>query len=82
MAVITILSVLALAHEDVPIIVVMQRIHPEDFSGHLLEGNSGETWHHLLLPVEIDNGEKYPDEFAFGIPIDHGLKDGPLWPEK
>jgi len=71
-----------LAHEDVPIIVVMQRIHPHDFTGYLLEGESGETWHHLWLPIEIDNGEKYPDEFTHGMPIDHGLKDGPLWDKK
>ena len=32
---------------DVPIIVIMQRLHEDDLSGYLLEGNSGEPWHHL-----------------------------------
>lgn len=71
-----------LAHEDIPIIVVMQRLHPNDFTGYLLEGESGETWHHLWLPIEINNGEQYPDEFTHGLPIDHGLTDGPLWNQK
>lgn len=34
---------------DVPIIVIMQRLHEEDFSGFLLNGGSGEKWHHLKL---------------------------------
>lgn len=71
-----------LAHENVPVIVVMQRLHVEDFSGFLLTGGSGETWHHLCLPVEIDSAEEYPVEWTHGLPIDHGLPDGPLWPEK
>jgi predicted phage terminase large subunit-like protein len=71
-----------LAHEDVPVIVVMQRIHPEDMSGYLLDGGSGETWHHVMLPVEIDNAAPYPDEFPYGLPVDHELRNGPLWPEK
>jgi predicted phage terminase large subunit-like protein len=71
-----------LAHEDVPIVVVMQRIHVNDFTGNLLEGDSGETWHHLFLPIEIDNSAQYPQEFTYGIPIEHRLDDGPLWEAK
>lgn len=71
-----------LAHEDVPVIVIMQRLHKEDFSGYLLTGGSGETWHHLWLPVEIDNSREYPVEWTHGAPIDHGLPDGPLWRAK
>jgi predicted phage terminase large subunit-like protein len=36
---------------DVPIIVIMQRLHEEDLSGFLLDGGSGEDWVHLCLPV-------------------------------
>lgn len=70
------------AVETVPIIVVMQRIHWDDLSGYLLRGGSGEKWHHLNLPVIIDNAEEYPEEYTHGIPIDHGLADGWLWPFK
>lgn len=71
-----------LAIETVPIIVIMQRIHWDDLSGHLLRGGSGEKWHHLNLPVIIDNSEPYPEEYTHGIQIDHGLEDGWLWPFK
>ena len=65
--------------EDVPIIVIMQRIHWNDLSGYLLRGGSGEKWHHLNLLVEIDNSQAYPSKYTHGIPYDHGLPDGWLW---
>ncbi|AJA07446.1 phage protein [Sphingopyxis fribergensis] len=71
-----------LAHDDVPIIVIMQRLHSDDFAGHLLTGATGEKWHHLNLPVVINNAEEYPVEWTHGIPIQHGLPDGPLWEDK
>lgn len=71
-----------LAHEGVPIIVIMQRLHVDDFSGFLLRGGGGCKWHHLLLPIRIDNSEPYPAEYTHGIPIEHGLPDGPLWEAK
>lgn len=42
-----------LATQDVPVILVMQRIDDDDMSGFLLRGGSGEEWHHLCLPAEI-----------------------------
>lgn len=71
-----------LAHEAVPIVVTMQRIHPADFSHHLLTGGGGEKFDHLLLPAEIDNKKGYPTDYTYGRPIPHGLKDGPLWEAK
>lgn len=70
------------AIEPVPIIVIMQRIHWDDLSGYLLRGGSGEKWHHLNLPVIIDNSKSYNSEYTHGIPLDHGLDDGWLWPFK
>ena len=71
-----------LAVETIPIILIMQRLHWDDMAGFLLRGGSGEKWHHLNLPVLIDNAESYPEEYTHGIPIDHGLEDGWLWPVK
>lgn len=71
-----------LAHEGVPIVVIMQRLHQDDFVGHLLKGSTGDYWHHLDLPVMIDNSLPYPKEWTHGIPIPHNLPDGPLWEEK
>ena len=70
------------AIESVPIILIMQRIHWHDLAGYLLTGGSGEKWHHLDLPVILDSSKPYPEEYTHGIPIDHGLPDGWLWPFK
>ena len=70
------------ALENVPIILIMQRIHWSDLSGFLLRGGSGEKWHHLNLPVIIDKSEAYPSEYTHGLPIPHNLPDGWLWPFK
>lgn len=71
-----------LAIETVPIIVIMQRVHWDDLSGYLLRGGSGEKWHHLNLPVIIDNTGSYPEEYTHGIPLPHNLPNGWLWPYK
>jgi len=71
-----------LAIETVPIILIMQRIHYKDLSGYLLRGGNGEKWHHLSLPVIIDNSKKYPEENTHGIPIEHDLPNGFLWETK
>lgn len=71
-----------LAHDGVPIVAIMQRLHGEDFAGHLLTGGTGDMWHHLDFPVLIDNAADYPKEWTHGIPIEHDLPDGPLWAEK
>lgn len=71
-----------LAIETVPVILIMQRLHYDDLSGHLLRGGSGEKWHHLNLPVLIDNSAEYPEENTHAIPIPHNLPDGWLWPYK
>lgn len=71
-----------LAIENVPVIVIMQRIHYNDLSGYLLRGGSGEKWHHLLLPVLIDNSKEYPQENTHGIEIAHDLPNGWLWTAK
>ena len=71
-----------LAVESVPIILIMQRVHYNDLSGYLLRGGSGEKWHHLNLPVQIDSTKPYPPENTHGVPIPHNLPDGWLWPAK
>lgn len=71
-----------LAIETVPVILIMQRVHYSDLSGFLLRGGSGEKWHHLNLPVFIDDTEEYQKENTHGIPIKHGIPNGWLWPYK
>jgi predicted phage terminase large subunit-like protein len=73
-----------LAHKKVPIIVVMQRIHEDDMTGFLLNGGTGEKWHHLCLPCEITDETKIykKSEFPYGIPIDYDIPNGALWEYK
>ena len=67
-----------LAHEKVPIILIMQRIHKMDLSGYLLRGGSGEKWHHLNLPV-FSSGDCYNEEYTHGIEIKRPADYGWLW---
>ena len=41
---------------DTPIIIIMQRLHPDDLSGWLLAGGNGEAWEHVCLPALQDDG--------------------------
>lgn len=62
-----------LAVEEVPMIVIMQRIHEEDLSGYLLKGGSGDIWHHLTIPTLLSEEEinkPYPDDYTHGVKID------------
>lgn len=68
-------------HPDIPVIVIMQRLHIDDFSAFLLNGGSRDLWHHLILPVEIDNNVK-PEIHSHAIPVNYDLPNGPLWAEK
>ena len=71
-----------LAHNLVPVVIIGQRIHDDDFIGYLLKGGAGVVWDHLHLPILIDNAKPYPKKWTHGRPIKHGLPDGPLWAGK
>jgi predicted phage terminase large subunit-like protein len=78
----TLKSRLALERET-PIILIMQRLHDDDTTGFLLSGGSGDEWHHLEMPVEIESGNNvYPAEWTAGKPIRYEYEPGPLWPFK
>lgn len=69
-----------LAVESVPIIVIMQRLHEDDLCGFLLQGGSGDHWHHLVLPALIEEETPpYPSKYTHGIPIEYDFEPGPLW---
>jgi predicted phage terminase large subunit-like protein len=51
---------------ETPIIVIMQRLHEDDLSGYLLNGGSGEEWHHLCLPaIDDDNKPLWEQKHTF-----------------
>ena len=71
-----------LAQESVPMILIMQRVHDEDTTSFLLQGGTGEKWHHLNIPVKKDDRYSYPAKYTHGIDIPVGDiwdKDGVLW---
>lgn len=61
-----------LAVEEVPMVVIMQRIHEDDLSGYLLKGGSGDKWHHLTIPTLLSEEEinkPYPADYTHGKQI-------------
>lgn len=51
---------------DTPIIVIMQRLHEDDLTGYLLDGGSGEQWHHLKLSaLDEENNPLWPTKHSF-----------------
>lgn len=54
-------------HRDTPIIVIMQRLHPEDLCGYLIEQNE-EPWEVVEIPVINENNEAL-------WPFKHTLED-------
>ncbi len=53
-------------NRNVPIIVIMQRLHEDDLSGYLLDGGSGEDWEHLCLPaLDENNHPLWEDKHTF-----------------
>lgn len=67
------------ATPDVPIILIMQRVHDDDPTGFLLRGGSGDQWYHLCIPADYDPEAPYPSEYTHGIPIKADLAKGPIW---
>jgi len=73
------------ARPEVPVILIMQRLHEDDPTGFLLKGGTGEKWHHLVIPAEIEQqqwAEGYPEEYTHGIPIRYLAPLGYTWPLK
>lgn len=73
------------AREDIPIIVVMQRVHKKDLVGYLLAGGLKETWHHLIIKALDDPGlcpREYKREWAYGTPVKYNRLTRALWATK
>ncbi len=61
-------------------VVIMQRVHERDVSGHVLAKELG--YEHLMLPMEYDLDHPYPTSTSLGFK-DPRTTDGELlWPER
>lgn len=73
------------ARPEVPVVMIMQRLHEDDPVGFLLKGGSGEKWHHLVISAEVEQqqwADGYPEEYTHGIPIHYLAPIGYTWPLK
>jgi predicted phage terminase large subunit-like protein len=63
--------------DDSAIVVIMQRLHENDLSGHLLAG-SGDDWEHLMLPMEYDPARHCVTSIGFSDPRGSDEDGNPL----
>ena len=62
-------------------IIIMQRVHENDLTGHIL-GNEYDDWDHLCLPARYEIGHPTPTKSKLGF-TDPRTKEGDLlWPER
>ena len=62
-------------------IVIMQRLHESDLTGHILQTEFGE-WDHLVIPMEYERKHIFHIRSSLGF-RDPRTKDGELlWPER
>lgn len=60
------------------IIVIMQRLHEKDLSGHILESISSGTYEHICCPMEINSTYSVVRPLA----LREKYRDGLLWPDR
>lgn len=72
------------ADPNTPVVVVMQRLSVNDPSDFLLNGGTGETWRHLLIPAFLEPGEDpYANyNYSHGLPIQYEHPGGLTWADK
>lgn len=65
-------------------VVIMQRIHERDISGHILDPESGirEDWDHLCLPMHYEEDHPYPSQTSLDFEDWREEEDELLWPER
>ena len=60
------------------IVIIMQRLHQKDLSGHVL--GKGEDWTHLMLPMEYEKARHCSTALGFSDP--RRTEGELLWPER
>ncbi len=63
-------------------VIIMQRLHEQDLTGHILANELGDEWDHLCLPARYELGHPTPNRSTLGF-TDPRTKEGELlWPER
>lgn len=60
-------------------LILMQRLHQKDLSGHIIQQDTSKRWTKLVLPMEFDPDQKSED---VGLGVDPRKEEGELlWPD-
>ena len=63
-------------------VIIMQRLHEQDLTGHILANELGNEWDHLCLPARYEIGHPTPNRSSLGF-TDPRTKEGELlWPDR
>jgi len=63
-------------------IIITQRVHENDLTGHILSNDTDGEWEHLCLPARYEIGHPTPTQSSLGF-TDPRTKEGDLlWPER
>jgi predicted phage terminase large subunit-like protein len=63
-------------------IIIMQRVHENDLTGHILSNELGDEWDHLCLPARYEVGHPTPTRSSLNF-FDPRTDEGELlWPDR
>ena len=63
-------------------VIIMQRVHENDLTGHILANANSDEWDHLCLPARYEVGHPTPTQSRLNF-TDPRIKEGELlWPER
>ena len=63
-------------------VIIMQRLHEQDLTGHILANELGNEWDHLCLPARYEIGHPTPNRSSLGF-TDPRTEEGELlWPDR
>ncbi|MDE0784342.1 MAG: hypothetical protein OSB34_14335, partial [Planktomarina sp.] len=63
-------------------VIIMQRLHEQDLTGHILANELGDEWDHLCLPARYEIGHPTPNRSSLGF-TDPRTEEGELlWPDR
>jgi predicted phage terminase large subunit-like protein len=63
-------------------IIIMQRVHEKDLTGHILANELGQEWDHLCLPARYEIGHPTPTVSSLGFNDPRTEEGELLWPER
>ena len=63
-------------------IIIMQRVHERDLTGHILANEMEGEWDHLCIPARYEIGHPTPTRSRLGFTDPRTIEGDLLWPER